>query len=388
MPINIDFFKSPDEVVKFLKQKYPELHFDYDEIMHYAHNRAFTIAKITKLDLLRDIQKSLTEAYKNGAAFEEWKKNILPTLAKHGWLGNVEVTNPKTGEVKKIYVGNRRLKTIYSTNMKVAYSHSRYKSQMQSHGEYFRYIAVLDNKTRPTHASHHGLILPKDDPFWDTHYPPNAWNCRCKVRVYTKKQLERKGWKVAHTPPPFAHKDWAYHVGKTDNNARLLKIYKDKANKIDDIALKNLANKSAYKIADELAKRLRVYKAIADLFTSRIKKKLQLDTTDMFGKHKPLYLSDETVKEHIDKHEDVTPFEYSLIPQMLKGKKDVFKDGDRVYIILKKIGRYYRLAIKNINGKDEVFVTSLANLGRNANSYEREKRKLRKKFEELKNKEK
>lgn len=136
-----------------------------------------------------------------------------------------------------------------------------------------------------------------------------------------------------------------------------------------------------------IAKRLALFKAIKELFTTK-KQKVEVTKTDIFGKNKPLYLSNETAKEHKDKHEDVTPFEHSLIPQMLSGKKDVFKDGDRVYIILKKIGRYYRLVIKNINGKDEVFVTSLANLGRNANSYEREKRKLRKKFEELKDKEK
>ena len=56
------------------------------------------------------------------------EKNIKPTLAKKGWLRDVEVTNPKTGETKNIYVGNRRLKTIYSTNMQVANAKARYET--------------------------------------------------------------------------------------------------------------------------------------------------------------------------------------------------------------------------------------------------------------------
>lgn len=94
------------------------------------------------------------------------EKNIKPTLAKKGWLRDVEVTNPKTGETKNIYVGNRRLKTIYSTNMQVANAKARYETQMSSDGEYFVYIAVMDSLTRPAHAKHHMIILPKNHPFW------------------------------------------------------------------------------------------------------------------------------------------------------------------------------------------------------------------------------
>ena len=39
-----DFTKSPTELVDYLKDKKPELHFDYDEIMHSAHHKTFTVA--------------------------------------------------------------------------------------------------------------------------------------------------------------------------------------------------------------------------------------------------------------------------------------------------------------------------------------------------------
>jgi SPP1 gp7 family putative phage head morphogenesis protein len=43
-----------------------------------------------------------------------------------------------------------------------------------------------DSKVRPHHASLHGITLPVDHPFWDTHYPPLDWNCRCTIRQVAK----------------------------------------------------------------------------------------------------------------------------------------------------------------------------------------------------------
>ena len=54
--------------------------------MHYAHNRAFTVAKITKLDLLKDIQESLANAELKGIGFDEWKKISNQHLQKKGGL--------------------------------------------------------------------------------------------------------------------------------------------------------------------------------------------------------------------------------------------------------------------------------------------------------------
>lgn len=48
----ISFFEEPSEVVEYLSKKRPKIHFNYDEIMHDTHKRVFTIAKITKMDLL------------------------------------------------------------------------------------------------------------------------------------------------------------------------------------------------------------------------------------------------------------------------------------------------------------------------------------------------
>lgn len=220
MNSGFSFQKEPTAVYEYLQSKNAEIHFDYDEIIHDAHKKTFTIAKMTDLDLLKDMQNSLAQAFKDGTPFEEWKQSVKPMLAKKGWLGKIKVKDPKSGEEKEIYVGNRRLKTIYDTNMRTAYAKARYESQMKSSGEYFRYTAVLDSKTRPTHRKLHGTTLPKTDKFWDTNYPPNGWNCRCKVQVLTEAEMRARGI----TPladgsflPNVAQDDFAYNPCKMDH---------------------------------------------------------------------------------------------------------------------------------------------------------------------------
>ncbi len=216
--MNFSFFEEPVAVWQYLQSKNPELHFDYDEIAYDAHKRAFTVAKITQADLLKDIGDSLTKAFKEGIKFDEWKKSIEPILIKKGWYGKTLVTNPKTGEEKEIYVGSRRLKNIYNTNMRTAYAKARYETQMDSTAEYFRYTAVLDRLTRPAHAKLHGIILAKTDPFWDTNYPPNGWGCRCKVQALTASEVKRRGLTPLDSGdylPRIADKDFAYNPGKS-----------------------------------------------------------------------------------------------------------------------------------------------------------------------------
>ena len=208
----ISFKLLPKEAIRYLEQKGYKLTFNYQEMMHEAHHKAFTVAKITRLDLLADIKESLLKALKDGKSFAAWKKDIVPILQKKGWWGKVEASDPKTGEVKTIFVGKRRLKTIFYTNARVAYQVAKAKKYYSDPNVvYLRYIAVLDQKTRPSHRALHGTILPKDDDFWRTHYPPNGWNCRCRVRaVPAHKKVEPTD--KSTLPKGAVDPDWAYDV--------------------------------------------------------------------------------------------------------------------------------------------------------------------------------
>ncbi|MBU2713723.1 hypothetical protein [Zooshikella harenae] len=41
-------------------------------------------------------------------------------------------------------------------------------------------------------------MLSVDDPFWHTHFPPNGWGCKCRVRALSVQEATKKG--IAKTP--------------------------------------------------------------------------------------------------------------------------------------------------------------------------------------------
>ncbi len=49
-----------------------------------------------------------------------------------------------------------------------------------------QYRTQHDDKVRPEHAALDGVTLPPSDPFWESYYPPNGWNCRCTVAQVRK----------------------------------------------------------------------------------------------------------------------------------------------------------------------------------------------------------
>lgn len=60
--------------------------------------------------------------------------------------------------------------------------------QIEADGDRYnlQYRTQHDDKVRPEHAALDGVTLPPSDPFWETYYPPNGWNCRCTVAQVRK----------------------------------------------------------------------------------------------------------------------------------------------------------------------------------------------------------
>lgn len=169
-------------------------HWNWHDTLAHQHADSFVIAKMTQADLLAKVHGSLAQARKDGVSFEKWAKNITPELQRAGWWGKKETLNPKTGKMETSQLGSvRRLRVIYHTNMRVSAMAAHYKSLKAAVTTHplWRYVAVQDKKTRPSHGALHNQVFRHDHPFWESHFPPNGWLCRCTVVAETEHSLRR-----------------------------------------------------------------------------------------------------------------------------------------------------------------------------------------------------
>ena len=191
----------PDAALNYIKDKKLKVAFSYKDVWNEEHATAFTVAKAMQLDVLSDIKGAVEKAIQDGQSFEHFKKELKPTLIKKGWWGRRTMTDPLTGgEVEAQLGSDRRLKTIYDTNLRSAYQKAQYDRTMESDlHPYLMYRVGNSAHHRHQHLAWDGLILPKDDPFWDKHLPPNEYGCKCFTRAVSeskKRRYERDGIKV------------------------------------------------------------------------------------------------------------------------------------------------------------------------------------------------
>lgn len=189
------FGLEPAKAIVYLKFKGYAVTWNWQDMLEHAHDQAFTVAKAMRLDLLSDIRTALETALQDGQTLKQFITNMQPTLEAQGWWGQqVIVDSEGVGEL--VQLGSpRRLKTIYQTNLQSAYMAGR-KAEMEQTAEthpYWMYVAILDGKTRPSHRALHGQVFRHDDPIWSAIFPPNGFNCRCRVVALTEAAVKRRG---------------------------------------------------------------------------------------------------------------------------------------------------------------------------------------------------
>ncbi len=186
------------------------------------HDRAFMVAGAAKADLLADLAGAVDAAIAQGetlAQFRKRFKQIVSDRGWHGWTGE----GSKAGETW-------RTRVIYETNLLASYSAGRL-AQLKAGG--YRYWMYKHSDSvrhpRPHHQALNGVVRPADDAFWQTHYPPNGWGCRCRaVGVDGPASAKRlggdmnkplpEGWNDINPKtgePVGIDKGWGYRPGDT-----------------------------------------------------------------------------------------------------------------------------------------------------------------------------
>lgn len=218
----------PAEAMAFMdgRQLSAETYHWYD-LWREEHQRAFTVSRLARGDLLEALQTSLAKSVAGDLSRRDWIKSTEQLLKNAGWWGTTEVTDPRTGELLKTRFNHARLQLIFDTNVRQAAAAGQWQRLVRNQRThpYARYVAMDDERTRPQHRAWHNVTLPLDDAWWATHRPPNGWRCRCRVIGVTQREYDQgevldrpgaetdQGAPLRSTPmvkaaPPVSLRDW------------------------------------------------------------------------------------------------------------------------------------------------------------------------------------
>jgi len=181
-----------EEAIEFFRRKLNVPTARWTDLWHEMHARAFSVAGAMEEELLEDLRTAIDRAISEGTTLDEFREAFDGIIKRTGWG----------------YKGGYGWRTaiIFNTNLNVAYEMGHYRQMMDPDvikaRPYFRYVGSSSREKRPEHMQWYNLVLPADDPFWDTHYPPNGWGCKCGIVSHSAREVERIGNEEANGSHP------------------------------------------------------------------------------------------------------------------------------------------------------------------------------------------
>ncbi|MEO1986608.1 MAG: PBECR2 nuclease fold domain-containing protein [Martelella sp.] len=218
------------EAIDFLSGKVNLPTRRHDDLKQAAHVRAFSVAGVTRDDMLTDFKAAMAKAEAAGTGLKEFRKNFDAIVDRTGWRYN---SHGKTEEERRAW----RARIIYTTNMRTSYMAGRYKQltdpDVLKYRPYWKYVHSGALHPRKLHLSWDGLVLAATDPAWRIMFPPNGWGCGCDIEALSKRQLKALGKDGPDQAPdlrpyedtdprtgepetryPGIDRGWAYNVGE------------------------------------------------------------------------------------------------------------------------------------------------------------------------------
>lgn len=193
---------DPVEAIALFRDKVPMTRAAFDQLTDAYRDRAFTVAGQETVRAVEVVKGWLEQVLERGLTM----RDFLAGLDEAAEAGGITAVNPFHAE------------TVFRTNVQTAYNAGRY--EMYHAGEvadafpYFQYHTVGDDRVRPAHAQMDGYIARRDDPVWDTWWPPNGFNCRCTVTAISVEEAEAKGIRPSRRQVPQPDPGFAGNAAK------------------------------------------------------------------------------------------------------------------------------------------------------------------------------
>lgn len=247
-------------------------------------------------------------------------------------------------------------RTEFDTAQLSAQSASRYQQliRKQEKFPYWEYRIIRDGRVRPSHRKLDGIVLPAGDKRWDKIFPPNDWNCRCRVKPLLKKEFNGSVEEMRQRVDEYLNSDdWtrAHANGWGVNRAKEGLVFTENQFYV------NMLSKGNQRILERLNH--------ADYGLPTIEECLKVATEEM-----PIYegTAEEWYKEHnvltdyigrkivvpakaFVKHTTKSKYLKQERISMLNAVKDILKNPDEIWIKDRSRNSYDVNFIKFYNGK-------------------------------------
>ena len=184
------------EQIDFFRRKLSLPTRAWTDIWQSQHDTAFVVAGAARTQLVADLREAVDAAIADGETLESFRRRFDAIVERRGWS----------------YMGGRdwRTRVIYETNLATSYAAGRW-SQLQEVREsrpYWRYRhSPASAEPRADHLAWDGLVLRADDPWWQTHFPPNGWGCKCYIDALDADDLEALGKTGPDQAPPLKERE-------------------------------------------------------------------------------------------------------------------------------------------------------------------------------------
>lgn len=151
----------------------------FDKLVPEINGRVFTVSLIEDANVLQDIRDIIAEL-PQGGSWDELKGRIIEDLqAANEWFDDEKSA--------------KRAELLLRTHGFQAYQAAAW-NELDAQRDvfpYWQYLTMEDEAVREAHAALNGVVLPADHPFWQDHYPPWDWGCRCQVIGVSRMEYER-----------------------------------------------------------------------------------------------------------------------------------------------------------------------------------------------------
>ncbi|MGL5924635.1 phage head morphogenesis protein [Chroococcidiopsis sp.] len=185
------FLQPFPAAIAFFAKKLPIPTENWKTIAEEYQAIAFTIAGITKVSILKDLQDAITDALEKGISPEKFRVDFADIMVRRGWSPNFSPY---------------RVNLILSQLVRNSYQFGRWEQMedpdLKRRRPYRQWIHGDSPVPRPHHLQQHLKCYPADSDIWKAIHP-SPFGCRCRAFALSDRDMKREGLTLS-TPPKLA----------------------------------------------------------------------------------------------------------------------------------------------------------------------------------------